>query len=161
MVIRRPHRPQTTRPCSSAVPSRGGPAARSSPRAAALAVRTARLASCWAQVRYPGWWSLIRTVQSPMGLRLVWWCPSRPVAWRGRPPAGGAGGGGGGGGGGGRGGGGGGGGEGGSGGGGRGAPAGGRGRGGGGGWAGGGGPGGGGGAEKTARRGGVRDDGGR
>src|SRR5487761_1548435 len=28
MVIRRPHRPQTTRPCSSAVPSRGGPAAR-------------------------------------------------------------------------------------------------------------------------------------
>src|SRR5258708_25463688 len=87
MVIRRPHRPQTTRPCSSAVPSRGGPAARSSPRAAALAVRMARLASCWAQVRYPGWWSLIRTVHSAMGLTLVWWCPSRPVVWR-APPEG-------------------------------------------------------------------------
>src|SRR5258708_36231929 len=85
MVTRGPHRPQTTRPCSSAVPSRGGPAARSSPRAAALAVRMARLASYWAQVRYPGWWSLIRTVHSAMGLTLVWWCPSRPVVWRGRP----------------------------------------------------------------------------
>ena len=28
----------------------------------------ARLASCWGQVRYPGWWSLIRTVHSGDGL---------------------------------------------------------------------------------------------
>ena len=36
-VIRRPQRPQIARPCSSAVPSRAGPAARSLPCAVALA----------------------------------------------------------------------------------------------------------------------------
>jgi hypothetical protein len=41
-------------PCSSAVPSRGGPATRSRPCPAALAVRRSRLASYWPRVMYTG-----------------------------------------------------------------------------------------------------------
>ena len=42
--------PQMMMPCSSAVPSRGGPAARSRPWAAALAASVAMLASYWSRV---------------------------------------------------------------------------------------------------------------
>ena len=53
--MRSPQVPQMMMPCSSAGPSRGGPAARSRPCAAALAASCARLASYWSRVMYPGW----------------------------------------------------------------------------------------------------------
>ena len=47
MVSRLPQRPQMMMPCSSAAPSRGGPAARSGPCAAALAVSLASFLIYW------------------------------------------------------------------------------------------------------------------
>src|ERR1019366_5440706 len=55
MVIRPPQRPQMMMPWSRAGPSRGGPAARSRPCAAALADSLAMLASYWSRGMYPGW----------------------------------------------------------------------------------------------------------
>ena len=48
-------------------PSRGGPAVRSRPRAAALAVSRARLASCWSRVMYPGWAPGMKEIHSWRG----------------------------------------------------------------------------------------------
>src|SRR6266851_919513 len=67
MVIRPPQRPQMMMPCSSAGPSRGGPAARSRPCAAALAASCARLASYWSKVMYPGWAPGMKEIHSSRG----------------------------------------------------------------------------------------------
>ena len=59
--------PQMMMPCSRAGPSRGGPAARSRPCAAALAASLARLASYWSRVRYPGWAPGMKEIHSSRG----------------------------------------------------------------------------------------------
>ena len=54
-------------PCSRAAPSRGGPAARSRPCAAALAASLAMLASYWSRVMYPGWAPGMKEIHSSRG----------------------------------------------------------------------------------------------
>ena len=65
--MRCPQVPQMMMPCSSAGPSRGGPAARSRPCAAALAASRARLASYWSRVMYPGWAPGMKEIHSSRG----------------------------------------------------------------------------------------------
>src|ERR1700704_6774924 len=65
--MRCPQVPQMMMPCRRAGPSRGGPAARSRPCAAALAASLAMLASHWSRVMYPGWAPGMKEIHSSRG----------------------------------------------------------------------------------------------
>ena len=74
-------------PCSRAGPSRGGPAARSRPCAAALAASLAMLASHWSRVMYPGWAPGMKEIHSSRGTVMLL-ASRRAAAARGGPAVG-------------------------------------------------------------------------
>ena len=83
--MRCPQVPQMMMPCSSAGPSRGGPAVRSRPCAAALLVSRARFASYCSRVMYPGWAPGMKEIHSSRGSMVRDSFPPGSLASRWRP----------------------------------------------------------------------------